>query len=140
MKKKITIFFVLSVIYIIFFPMLKNNVLDKDYYVQFTVDGSRNGASNGTEIWITNIYADGKPYDMSKIYVGDSDWTYDGRLFNAGTDSSVLETKIKYKDTLEIEFIAHPYSGVVQVTNMSETKTVDLYSSEEGKISCIFER
>lgn len=140
MRNKIIFFYIFSIIYIIVFPTLKNRVLDKPYYVSFIVDGAKNESSKGTEVWIDCIYTDGEIYDLSKFVLSESDWTYTGRVFCPGNEPSVLETKIPYKKTLEIVFITHPYSGNVKVINNSNENVIDLYSPEEGRIICKFEK
>lgn len=140
MEKKIKIFLLLSIVYIVIFPLFKNYVLDRDYYVRLIAEGTKNEKSLGTEVWIDGIYVDGEMYDFSQLELPQQGWELLGRVFNPGTEQDVLDVKIKYKETLEIVFVTHPYSGKVSVVNKADKKEFDLYSSEEGKVTCKFER
>lgn len=139
MKKKIIIFFVISIIYILLFPEFKERVLDKDYYVTIAVSGEKNEASVGTVVRVNAIVADGQVYDLSKV-IRPQEWGVDGEIGNAGNVAAELVAKIKYKHKLEIIFAAGPDSGKVSVTNRGETKVLDLYALEAGEVHCDFEK
>ena len=140
MKNKIIVFFILSFIYILLFPTFKERVLEKDYFIEFRTNGEKCDASLGTEIWIDAIVVDGALYDLATIDLGESNWEHVGRIFNSGEEAAVLNIKVPYKKTLEIIFVTHPYSGIIEVTNQKQTKEINLYSSDQGTVSCIFER
>lgn len=139
MKKKIIVFFVISILYILFFPEFKEKVLDRDYYVTFAVDGEKNEASAGTVVRVNVILADGQTYDLSKI-IRPKEWGGESELVNAGNVAAGLVTKIKYKNSLEIIFATGPDCGRVSVTNRKETKVLDLYGPEVGEVHCVFEK
>ena len=80
MRKKAIILAIVSIIYIIGFPLLKNKVLDARYTIVLEVTGEANGQSKGTEIWIDSIYRDGAAVDFTKLAL-DRGWENRGRLF-----------------------------------------------------------
>ena len=139
MKKKFIIFFIISFIYIVFFPILKEKVLDKDYYFTLETEGLKNDKSLGTEIWLDHIEVDGKEYDMSKI-VRPEGFEYNGRLYCTGEVPASLTTVIKYKHSIKFVFIKHPYSGIVIFTGFGQKCSIDLYSDEQETFSYSYER
>ncbi len=139
MKKKFIIFFIISFIYIIFFPILKEKVLDKDYYFTLETQCLKNDKSFGTEVWLDHIEVDGKEYDMSKI-VRPEGWEYNGRLYSTGEVPASLTTVIKYKHSIKFVFIKHPYSGIVIFTGFGQKCSIDLYSDEQETFSYSYER
>lgn len=137
MRKKAIILAIVSIIYIIGFPLLKNKVLDARYTIVLEVTGEANGQSKGTEIWIDSIYRDGTAVDFTKLAL-DRGWENRGRLFNAGTEAEKWSIVIRSKKDTRIDFVTHPYSGVVRVIDFRGNVTeLDLYSEEEGTKSFI---
>ncbi len=137
MRKKAIILAIVSIIYIIGFPLLKNKVLDARYTIVLEVTGEANGQSKGTEIWIDSIYRDGAAVDFTKLAL-DRGWENRGRLFNAGTEAEKWSIVIRSKKDTRIDFVTHPYSGVVRVIDYRGNVTeLDLYSEEEGTKSFI---
>ena len=67
MKKKLLIFLVISIAYILIFPYVKTNIIDKKYIFEIAATGEKNNKSNGTEVWIDSIEADGKEMNMSNL-------------------------------------------------------------------------
>lgn len=134
MKKKILILGILSIIYILFFPFFFNNVIYKRYTIQISSIGEKDIVSKGTEIWINRILVDGKETDLSK-YLLDDGWEYNGRIFSAGNTESTFTLKLHAKEKIEIEFVTHPYSGIIQIQNYDKSiDTINLYSNTESYI------
>ena len=137
MRKKAIILAIISIVYIIGFPLLKNKVLDARYTIVLEVTGEANALSKGTEIWIDSIYRDGAVVDITKLAL-DAGWENRVRLFNPGTEAGKWFIVIRSKKNTRIDFVTHPYSGIVRITdyegNVSE---FDLYSEEEDTKSLI---
>ncbi len=138
MKKKLLIFLVISIAYILIFPYVKTNIIDKKYIFEIEATGEKNKKSNGTEVWIDSIEADGKEMNMSNLSLTTS-WENRGRLYNPGT-AGTLKVIIRGKN-IQINFIQHPYSGIVKVKDPNgNVKKIDLYSDEQKSYSYHFEK
>ena len=138
MKKKLLIFLVISIAYILIFPYVKTNIIDKKYIFEIAATGEKNNKSNGTEVWIDSIEADGKEMNMSNLSLTTS-WENRGRLYNPGT-AGTLKVIIRGKNS-QINFIQHPYSGIVKVKDPNgNVKKIDLYSDEQKSYSYHFEK
>ncbi len=132
MRKKAFILAIISIIYIIGFPVLKNKVLDAKYTIILEVTGEANELSRGTEIWIDSIYRDGEAVDLTKLPLN-AGWENRGRLFNPGTEAAEWSIVIRSKEDTRIDFVTHPYSGMVRVIDYKGNAVeLDLYSEEEG--------
>ncbi len=132
MKKKILIFGVVSAIYIIFFPFLYHKVFYKQYIIEIIPTCEKNKESLGNEVWINRIIIDGEESDLSQYILADG-WENRGRLFSTGITESNLILEIHAKETIVIEFVSHPYSGIVKLQDYNgNVDTVDLYSDTEG--------
>lgn len=138
MRKKIIVFAVLSAVYIIFFPMLREWIVNERYGFEFIVSGEKNEESLGTEIWLDAVLADGEMCDLSRFALGDG-WEQQGRIFNPGMEPGRHTVVFPYGERVEFVFIKHPYSGVIQVKHKGETRKIDLFSEKEETVSMIFE-
>lgn len=133
MRKKIKFFILLSLIYIIGFPFLKEYVLDAPYMFVIEITGEKNEASGGTEIWIDSVLRDGVELEMNGLHLGEG-WENRGRLFHRGDKSTDWKLCIRSREQTVITFVTHPYSGIVKIKGpKGNTATVDLYSPEEGR-------
>lgn len=138
MKKKIVILGIVSVIYIIFFPFIYNNMIHKQYVIEISPACDKNEKSFGNEVWINRIIIDGRNSELSQ-YILDDGWENRGRLFSAGNTKNILILKIHAKEKITIEFISHPYSGIVKVRDYNGNENIiDLYSDIEGTTSIDF--
>lgn len=132
MRKRIVVIAILSIIYIIGFPIFKEYVLDAPYIVIIEVTGEKNDQSGGTEVWIDGIYRDGEILDIGTLQL-DKGWENRGRLFNTGEESSKWKLYIRSKEKTSITFVTHPYSGIVKVIDSKgKVEVIDLYSSVQG--------
>lgn len=134
MRKKVIIIAILSIIYIIGFPIFKEKVIDAPYTVLIETTGEKNEASGGTEIWIDGIQKDGEEVALSSVFMGNG-WENRGRLFHVGAEQTKSKLIVRSKEKTVIKFVTHPYSGKVKVTDLQgNTETIDLYSAEEGTL------
>lgn len=131
MKKKILVFFLISIIYIIFFPLFLNNVIYHQMEVEITSGYGKNEKAEGTEVWIDQIIIDGEPISLDTIPLN-GDWTYTGRIFSGGKEKSMLKIFIRYKKSISINFIKHPYSGMVRVRTTHKDNVLDLYDENQS--------
>lgn len=139
MKKKIIIFGILSVMYILGFPLLKHHVLDAKYKITIQTTNEKNKSSKGTEVWINSIKKDEELVDLTTVILEDS-WENRGRLYNPGNVEGEWSFVIKSKDKTTITFITHPYSGSVIITDGYGNSTeLDLYSEEQGELEFVVE-
>ena len=116
MRKKILIILLVSVIYILFCPILKNEVLDARYVISIEVLAGVSGQSQGSEVWIDAIRKDGELINLAELPL-DGNWENRGRLFHSGEESELWEIEVRSKNTTTITFITHPYSGRVRITD-----------------------
>ena len=126
-RVKTTIVTILIVIAVsVLLTFLYRYMLPKETVVIITATGEKNEASNGTEVWLNYFAPDGKPYDLTK-YVPD-DW----QLINnvPVTNKGTIEFKIKRFHNLHISFVAHPWSGIIEITTPAGTARYDLYRAE----------
>lgn len=134
MRKKILIILVVSVIYILFFPIFKNEVLDARYVISIEVLAGASGQSRGSEVWIDAIRKDGEIINLAEVPL-DGNWENRGRLFHAGEENELWEIVVRSKNTTTITFITHPYSGRVRITDYKgRVQELDLYSEKEGTV------
>lgn len=133
MRKKIIIFGILSIIYIVGFPFIKEHVLDAPYLLTIEVVGEKDENSGGTEIWLDSISKDGESMNLNTLPLGDN-WENRGRIYNPGNERSCWKICIRSKKETVITFLTHPYSGIVKITDPEgNVEVINLYSSEEGK-------
>ena len=131
MRKKVIIVAILSIIYIIGFPVFKEYVLDAPYSFVIETTGEKNESSGGTEIWIDGIKKDGENVNLNTLKLGEN-WENRGRIFNSGEKSSSWKLCVRSKKATVITFVTHPYSGIVKITDSKgNTKAIDLYSPRE---------
>lgn len=132
MRKKVIIIAILSIIYIIGYPIFKEHVLDAPYMLVIDVTGEKNEASGGTEVWIDSILRDGKGIDINTLSLGEG-WENRGRLFHTGEESVSWKFCVRSKEETVIIFVTHPYSGIVKITDSEgNTEEIDLYSPVES--------
>lgn len=135
MRKKAFILAIISIVYIVGYPLLKNKVLDAKYMIEISITGESCELSKGTEIWIDSIWMDGAEVDLSGLTLGEY-WENRGRLFNPGTKPAEWTVLIRSKESTRIDFVTHPFSGKIRITDYQGNVTeMDLYSAEEGKKS-----
>ncbi len=131
LKRKIFYCILLSILFIIVFPIIKNKVLDKKYTVYIETTGDKNDLSKGTEIWIDSISKDGVLVANESIALQNG-WEFNGRIFSPGNKKYKLKLNIRYRKNAKIKFIKHEYSGIVNIIDGNGNKlTVDLYSSKQ---------
>ena len=137
MRKKIIIFGILSIIYIVGFPFIKEYMLDAPYLFTVVV-GEKDEKSSGTEIWLDNISKDGESLDLNTLPLGDN-WENRGRIYNPGSEKSRWKICIRSRKETVITFLTHPYSGVVKITDpKGNIEIINLYSPEEGKYEYVY--
>ena len=121
------LFFLLIVLLSMVITLLYNSLISQKTYIVLNATGDNNVESNGSEIWITSLIIDNITYDLSKYE--SSDWIIleDSLFSNNGTTTIILN---HYK-TLQMNFVAHPWSGIIEITTPSETIQYDLYRNFE---------
>lgn len=119
---KIIIFFIILLCTFEYLSLFKYQNID----ILITATTEKNTLSNSNEIWITEIKVDDKKLDLNSIELP-SDWNYDEnshRIFIVPNEKSNLNLTFTPSKNLEITFLTHPWSGIVQINN----KNIDLYS------------
>ena len=114
---------------------------NKNGEITITATGDKNELANSNEIWINYIKVDGQLYDLNTIEDKSDAWKLDNEQLYFSGDSKKSSFKLhnlKDKD-IQIEFLTHAWSGIVNVTNGSQTQTIDLYSSEPSTYLYTFE-
>ena len=133
MRKKIVVFIIISVLFILFFPMARKCIVEysiNNCCFVLETTGKKNSESNGYEVWIDGIIVDGKDVDLSTIEL-DEGWGANGRIYSNGDTKYSLKVNLGYKESVQIRFIKHPYSGVVDVITENKNQTIDLFSETE---------
>lgn len=138
MRRKVIIIAILSIIYIIIFPVIREFFIEAPYTFTIEAMGQKNEDSGGTEVWIDGVYRDGERLGIEEIRLSDG-WENVGRIYSSGEDNSSLKICIKSKEETVIVFVTHPYSGLVKITNPEgDTEIIDLYSSTDGIYSYVY--
>lgn len=101
----------------------------------FSIKNEKNPKSAGAEVRIYNIKVSGTKYDLTLL----SDYgsiQEDGTLliypYNADVSFNI-DTSIF--DTVSVDLLQHPWSGIVNISNGVENDTVDLYSETSQTIT-----
>lgn len=96
-------------------------------FVTITATGEKNEISHSSEVWIKRVKADGVSLNLglrpSKGW-GIKNFT---ELFSR--EGEITFNLAKYHN-LFISFLAHPWSGIVEITTPAGTRRYDLYRSE----------
>jgi len=122
----VTVFSVYAVAVLLTFPY--RYLLPLETFVTITATGEKNEASLSSEVWIVDIAVDGKNLNLSR-YLTDG-WVRKEGGELVSTEGSVT-LKLKQYQNLYIGFVAHPWSGIVEVTSPSGTERDDLYLEAE---------
>lgn len=133
MRKKIVNFAVISVLFILFFPMARKSIIEyTTNYCCFVLEttAEKNSESNGSEVWVDGIIVDGIEVDLSTIEL-EKGWESNGRIYSNGDSKYSLNINLEYKESVQIRFIKHPYSGVVNIISGDKKQTIDLFSETE---------
>lgn len=130
-RKIIVISFLFTLLIIIsnYNGMLPKLYLDNQIIIEAT--GEKDIKSNGAEVWVTKISVDKNNIDLSEIPLS-SGWEYKSDsntiFINASENSKQpLSLDLPKGDQIEILFVKHGWSGIVNISDGSETSTVDLY-------------
>jgi hypothetical protein len=98
--------------------------------VAITATGEKNEASIGSEVWVTSVAPDGKELGLPQLLADGWELKSLGELFSArGSIAFELE---RYKN-LRIRFVAHPWSGIVEVATPAGAERYDLYRPSENE-------
>lgn len=133
MKKKMYNFVIMSVLFILIFPVIRTKIEEELYNncnIIIETMGINNSKSNGKEVWIDGISVDGKDIDLSTLKL-EKGWESVGRVYSIGDSKYCLKIEAQYKNKIEIRFIKHPYSGIVKVVFGDKEKILDLFAEEE---------
>lgn len=133
MKKKIFVFGMASILFILIFPVIRMKIEEQSTNIcELVIEttGTHNPKSNGTEVWIDGINVDGNDIDLSAIELAQG-WELNGRIFSKGDTQYYLKIELPYKECLQIRFIKHPYSGIVNVIYGDKKNIIDLFAEQE---------
>lgn len=139
-KQLIIILFISTVLLIMgentFIPFYKpNNTNEK---VVITATGDKNENSNANEVWINSIRINDVSYNLQELYMQSDAWDIrDGLLFyNGKQEEASITLVISDDEDVQIEFLTHDWSGIVNVTFENNTERLDLYSQSSGVYLC----
>lgn len=130
MRKRIIILGIISVIYVCFFPIIRNNVIYNQIDLEIASGYGKNPISLGTEVWIDHIDVDGKTMDLSTIQLADG-WNWNGRIYADGSQIVKQRLHFQYLHNISIYFVKHPYSGYARVTVSDKQEDIDLFAESE---------
>lgn len=89
--------------------------------------------SKGAEVWIQNIFVDGKPVELENILLK-SGQRYDyGSLMLNGRDKSSSKLDLEFPanaSVISVQFLKHDWSGKVILSYGKEQDVIDLYSEK----------
>lgn len=99
--------------------------------VHVSVGENQNPEAQGQEVWLTGIWLDEKKQELSEFINSSESWMLnENALVATGEQPEILELTLAEADTIQLEFLKHPWSGIAEISCNGEAQTLDLYSAE----------
>jgi|GEM_PF-4712945 len=137
-KAKIALSFVFIILFSYWFiyQPVKPFISEAHYDVSITATGRHNLAASGSEIWLLAARDGAKSGVLLQNIVGPG-WEFreDALIYHTQQPATISWNGIAQGDELQLEFLSHPWSGIVQIYMYGNTKEVDLYSEKNDKIT-----
>lgn len=114
---------------------LFNNHKYQSSTITITATGDKNDQSNSTEVWITGVKINGTNIDLqtlnTKYELGD--WQFrDGALLSNSEKPTNISINFPASKEIELSFLKHDWSGIINVVDGLESHQIDLYSQTSG--------
>ena len=90
--------------------------------------GTKNDASQGSEVWIKGLLADGSSLAWDRFNLSGKWERKNDRLLSHQDQPATLQWTGSVRESLRINFIQHPWSGQVQVFWDGSARPIDLYA------------
>jgi len=97
-------------------------------FVTVTATGEKNDASHSSEVWVS-FTADGFPVYLAQ-HEFEEWWPYLGSNTTIVSTQGSFTLELPAFSNLRISFVAHPWSGIVEVTTPAGTQRHDLFREE----------
>lgn len=137
LSQKIISFTIIAVVSILIFdnlPAKYKFLYSKQENITVEPTGKKNIESKSNEVWISSIVVDGENINLEKIKIPNN-WEYkENSIVFANTNNNALRLNFKYFHTIEIYFIKHQWSGIVNISSTNnEKKEIDLFGKDNEK-------
>ena len=133
--KKIVIAIFLSSLLISAGGDLFNNHKFKSSTITITATGDKNIKSNSTEVWLTGVKVNGIPVNLQDLNASydSGDWQFrEGALLSNSEKPSSIIINFPAAKEIQISFLKHDWSGIVNVTDSGSVQKIDLYDQVGG--------
>ncbi len=98
--------------------------------VEVIATGEKNPASVGTEVWVLEATEDGRPVPFANLDLTRSWELREGALLSAGQSMPApISWDAEVSQETVLVLVAHPYSGIAEVTRGGTTQRIDLYDA-----------
>ncbi|WP_322906577.1 DUF6020 family protein [Paenibacillus sp. SGZ-1009] len=137
-KKRNVLFVLLAIAYIITLFNSSSLWAASSHQITITATGEKSADSNGTEVWITEISADGQPLNLASLNFNNKKWEIkNGKLVSySGLSPQPASTSLTLQGNhIDIQFLKHPWSGKVEVSVDNQKNDYDLYSAITGSMN-----
>lgn len=113
---------------ILCYEKLKLNILEENS-IQIIATGTHNVYSNAAEVRISKIFIDEQEINLSELPVSEG-WFYkksEGLICYPQKTENNLKIDLPKAKKIQLQFIKHPWSGIVKVLNDKEENIIDLF-------------
>lgn len=131
-KKLIAVFAIISLFLCVVFNAFLCPKIYLPNKISISILNNTNINSQGHEVWITGVRLDGASEGISQYsYLGvDSGWNDNGNaLVGNGPTSKTLELNIRKAKEIELSFVKHQWSGIIEIKNGCFEEVCDLYDA-----------
>lgn len=107
-----------------------SDIKEEMLQIEVIISGEKNNLSNGTEARILKIEIDGIEKDLEQFLIEQNDFKYENEML-LGYEGRFFFS-IKKTSNVGIQFLKHPWSGIVQIKidSIGINEKIDLYHSE----------
>lgn len=103
----------------------------KENEIIITATGEKNTDSLGTEIWIFNMEELKQNVGIKSLDVGNSWEIRENNIVSYQNQPNQIVIKVKpHTSPINIEFLKHNYSGIIEIKTNEKVDRIDLYSNE----------
>ena len=101
--------------------------------LQIVATGNRNSQSNGSEVWVSRLVTREGVEPVDRFSAGEG-WEIREGLWFSSYSKGALVWRGTISEKLQLVFVSHPWSGIVEVTWNGQSQFVDLFDPAGGEI------
>ncbi len=110
----------------------------REAILRITADGSKNPLSKGSEVWISRLNLSGGSRANLEDFKNHGKWSIREGLWFCDVSCGLLEWRGRIRGPIELVFVSHPWSGIVEVAWGEEVQRLDLFDPAGSEVSIRF--